>query len=185
MSFLKQLINLSLSNPMIKRLAVYLLFSLVLLRFLILPLYGSVQERKALVGELEERLRLKTQVLEKRQGSRTETAVVDKKDLFPHLYEKKEKSSSIQSDTLEQLIKLAEKKGLTVLNFEMMEPLLGKGVIELPVLLRVKGQPKIFWEMLKDMEKEEKIINIRSLEIGKLNKEFSFALTLSVFQVER
>jgi hypothetical protein len=177
--------NLGLSNTEIKRLGLYLVLLLVLLRFLILPLYGSVKEKKVLWGEVVERYQLKAQLAERRQETGAEKRVVDKGALLPYVYDKAMKASLIQSEVLEELIKLAEKKGLTVLNFEMMEPPAGKGLTELSVLIRLKGQPKLFFEMLKDMEKQEKILNIKSLEINRFGQEMAYAVTLSIFKVEK
>jgi hypothetical protein len=85
---------------------------------------------------------------------------------------------------LEQVIKIAEKKGLLVLNFEMMDPLSGKNITEVSVSVRLKGKAGAFIEILEDLEKSEKVLGIRSLEITKSAPDHVFYLILSGFKME-
>jgi hypothetical protein len=163
----------------------YILVILALLRFLIFPLHGAVEKKKILLEEQLETYRLKYQIQERQRGNQGPNLVVEKSVLFPSLYDKGNSYSFIQSDVIEQVMKLAEKTGLTVQNFEMLVPSAGKGISEVPVLIRLKGQPGGFIEILKAIEMGKKILTIKSMEINRTDPDFTFSLTLSAFRVER
>jgi Tfp pilus assembly protein PilO len=176
--------NLKQKNIEIKRIGIYVIILLALIRFLIYPLHASIQEKKVLLGEWNENYRIKSQVFERQRGSQGMKIVVEKSALFNHLFDKGVSNSYVQSDVLEWIIKIAEKKGLTVLNFEMLEPILGKGVSEVPILVRLKGMPGSFIEILEAIEKGERTLSIRSMEITKSGQDQVFSLTISAFRVE-
>ena len=168
----------------LKIIGLYAIIILVLLRFLIYPLNSALQEKRVLLGEQFESYQIKGQILDRQSKNREEKVVVEKKDILPHLYEKTIPNFHIQSDILEQVIKIAEKKGLLVLNFEMMDPLSGKNITEVSVSVRLKGKAGAFIEILEDLEKSEKVLGIRSLEITKSEPDHVFYLILSGFKME-
>ena len=88
-----------------------------------------------------------------------------------------------QSKNREEKV-VVEKKGLLVLNFEMMDPLSGKNITEVSVSVRLKGKAGAFIEILEDLEKSEKVLGIRSLEITKSEPDHVFYLILSGFKME-
>ena len=178
--------NLKQKNIEIKRIGIYIIIILALIRFLIYPLHASLREKKVLLGEWNENYRIKSQVFERQRGSQGMKIVVEKSALFPHLFDKGVSNSYIQSDVLEWIIKIAEKKGITALNFEMLEPIVGKGVSEVPILVRLKGEPKAFIEILETIEKGERALSIRSMEIIKSGQDQDqiITLTISAFRVE-
>lgn len=112
-------------------------------------------------------------------------SVVEKSALFPHLFDKGIQSSYIQSDLLEKVTKMAENKGLTILNFEMLEPAAGKNMSEIPILVRMRGTSRAFIETLEFVEKSERVLSIRSMEISRGTDDQLFSLTLSAFRLER
>jgi hypothetical protein len=151
---------------------------------LIYPLHASLREKKVLLGEWNENYRIKSQVFERQREGQGTNIVVEKSNLFPRLFVKGTSNSYIQSDVLEWIIKIAEKKGITVLNFEMLEPIAGKGVSEVPILVRLKGMPGPVIETLEAIEKGERALSIRSMEITKSGQDQVFSLTISAFRVE-
>ncbi len=172
----------------IRVIGIYVIIILALLRFLLFPLQGTIQEKKVLLGEQQETYSLKYQVFERqRESQREKTGIetgVEKDALLPHLYDKGTSNSYIYSEVLEQVTKLAEKKGLTVVSFEMLEPVAGKNISEIPILVRLRGQPGPFIETLDTLKKSEKVLSIRSMEIAKTGQDQFFSLTISAFRVE-
>jgi hypothetical protein len=171
-------------NIEIKRIGIYVIIILALIRFLIYPLHASLREKKVLLSEWYENYRIKSQVFERQREERGMKIVVEKSAIFHHLFEKEVSNSYIQSDVLEWVIKIAEKKGITVLNFEMLEPIAGKGVSEVPILVRLKGMPGPVIEILEAIEKGERALSIRSIEVNKMGQDQVFSLTISAFRVE-
>jgi hypothetical protein len=169
----------------IKVIGVYVIVTLILLRFLIYPLHVAIQEKKTFLPDLYETYRIKSQVQERQKRDQGEKTLLGKDALLPHLYDKGIIYSNIQSEIIEQIIDIAGKKGLTVLNFEMLEPGVGKGVSEVPILVRLKGPPGPFIETLETIEKSEKVLGTRSMEITKSGQDQVFSLTLSAFRLEK
>ena len=177
--------NFKPKNIDVKKIGIYLIIILALIRFLIYPLHASLQEKRILLGEWYESYRLKSQVQERQKRDQGEKTLLGKDALLLHLYDKGILYSNIQSEIIEQIIDIAGKKGLTVVNFEMLEPGVGKGLSEVPVLVRLKGPPGPFIETLETIEKGEKLLSIRSMEITGSAQDKSFSLTISAFRLER
>jgi hypothetical protein len=55
-------------------------------------------------------------------------------------------------------MEVAEQKGMTVLGFEMPEPVMTKNLGDVPVLVRLQGTPLMFKETLKTLDGWEKPI---------------------------
>lgn len=176
--------NLKQQKIELKRIGIYVVILLALIRFLIYPLQASLQEKKALLGEWYENYRIKSQVLERQREGQGIKVAVGKSVLLSALYDKGVPNSYIQSDLLEWVTKIAEQNGLTIINFEMVEPFVGKGVSEVPILIRLKGLPRPFMGTLEAIGKGKRALKIRSMEITKSGKEQLYSLTISAFRVE-
>ena len=169
----------------IRVIGIYIVILLALLRLLIYPLHAALQDKKALLGEKVETYRLKHQVQERHRKNQAERTILDKEVLLPQLYDKGTAYSHIQIEVLEKITRLAEKKGLTVFNFEMMETAAGKGVSEVPILVRLRGGPGPFIETLSTIEKGEKLLSVRSMEMTRSGQDQTFSLTISAYRLER
>jgi Tfp pilus assembly protein PilO len=168
----------------LKKTGLYLIVVLALLRFLIYPLHASIQEKKVVFGEWSESYRLKLQAQERQRGAQQKT-VVEKGAVRPHLFDKGVSNTSIQTEILGWITNAAEKKGLAVLNFEMLDSMAGKNVTELPIVLRLKGRAESFIELLEMIEQNERVLSVRSMEITRSGVDQAFSLTLSAFRVEK
>ena len=172
----------------IKVLGIYIIITLALLRFFVVPLHSTIQEKKAVLEEQQETYNIKYQVFERQrenQGKKTRTETgVDKNTVLLQLYGKGTPNSYIYSEVLERVTKLAEGRGLTVVNFETLEPVAGKTISEVPIVVRLRGQPAPFIEVLDVLKKSEKLLSIRSTEITKTGQDQFFSLTISAFRVE-
>jgi len=163
---------------------IYVIIILVLLRFVIFPLRTTIQDRRVVLDEQQEAYSLKYRLFERQRENQGEKSGVEKDALLPQLYEKRISNSSIYAEVLEQVTTLAEKRGLTVLNFEMLEPVAGKNISEVAILIRLKGQPGPFIEVLDALKKSEKVLSIKSMEITKDAQGQFFSLTISAFRLE-
>jgi len=169
----------------IKTIGIYIILILALVRFFIYPLHAAVEGKKLMLGEQYESYRAKYRLLERQKENGGRRTAVERTALFPYLYDRKVSRSYMQTDILERLVKLAEKKGMTVVNFEMLEAMAEKEISEVPVLARLKGRPKAFVELLEAMETGEKALNVKSLEISRSGQDLIFSLTLSAFRTEK
>jgi len=176
--------NLKEKNIEIKRIGIYFIIILALIRFLIYPLHASLREKKVLLEEWYENYRIKSQVFERQREGQGIKINVEKSVLFPHLFDKGVSNAYVQSDVLEWVTNIAEKKGFTLVNFEMLEPIAGKVVSEVPIVVRLKGMPGPFIEILEAIEKGGRVLSIRSMEITKSGQDQVYSLTISAFRVE-
>ena len=170
-----------------KMMGVYVIIILGLIRFIIYPLHDSVEKNKIIFNELYETCELKEQHFARRNLDQQKLlkSRMDKETIAPYFYEKEMSFSSIHADILEGIIKVAEKKGLVVQNFEMLEPASGKTISEVPVLLRMSGKPLDMLAMLKIITAKGKIIQLKSLELNNKSGEIAFSMTLAAFRIEK
>jgi len=169
----------------IRVIGIYIVIILAIVRFLIYPLQDTLREKKILLNEWYETYRIKAEAHGRQERDQRKMDILDRSLLFPHLYDKEVPISLIHSDILEQAIELAEKRGMTIINFEMLTPMIGKGWSEVPILIRFKGQMVPFIETLEVLQNSEKLLNVRSMEISASGQEQVFLLTLSAFRLER
>ena len=169
----------------IKVIGLYLVVILAILRFLVYPLQGAVASKKVILGEQGESYRLKYQLLERKGQVQSGGSVVTRDAVSPYLYDGGISLTQIQAEVIEEVAKLAEKKGMTVLNFEMPEAVAGKKVTEVSVQIRLKGKPDAFRDLLAAIGEVKGILSVKSMEINLLSdQEFSYMLVISAFRME-
>jgi Tfp pilus assembly protein PilO len=165
---------------------IYIILILALLRFLVYPLHGAVATQKIVLDEQREAYRIKSNLLA-RQSAEPERAkpVADKSAVYPYMYEKEKSISSIQVDVLGSIIEYAQEKGLTVLNFELLDAVTGKNFSEVPVLVRLSGKPDGLMEMLKMVGSQKRALNVKNAEVIRSGQGLALFLTVSAFRMER
>jgi Tfp pilus assembly protein PilO len=175
-------------EKMFKAVGIYLIIILALIRFILYPLHASIAKEKIIFNELNETYQFKLKHSAGQSPDRQQPPLpgrIDKEVIGRSLYDKAMLFSSIQADLLDVIIKTAEKKGLTVQNFEMPEATTGKVISEVPILVRLSGKPADILALLKSIASEDKALQIRSLEMNKSNQEMMLALTLVSFRMEK
>jgi hypothetical protein len=170
----------------LKIIGLYVVVILTLLRFIVYPLYGAVAAKKNTFNEYYDSYVLKYRLFEQSKTERKSKPAVDKKALTHNFYTKDVRFTNIQADVIEMLLKLAEKKGTIVLDFEILEPVVGKNVSEAPVLIRLEGKILDFIDILKSIEQGDKALWVKSLEINKVaGRDMRYFLTVTAFRVEQ
>lgn len=171
----------------IKIAGIYILGILLILRLAVVPLYGSVKAKKALLNEYKETYRMKVLALQRYKSEKKAVDIkpVDKETALKAVYPKDEAYPSIQSDFLSKIIGAAEKNGMTVMNFELPDISPSKNISEVPVIIRLKGTPGAFNALLKDMDGWDKKMRFRQFEVSKSGQDNVFTLLVSIFRIER
>ena len=164
---------------------IYVVVILALARLLVYPLHQAVAEKKLLLDERYNSYKIQYQLLERQRGERGGKIVVDKEVISRHLYDKGVRVSHIQADVLENFIKLADKKGVNILDFEVLEPVAGKNVSEVPVLVRLEGKPLECMDILKAVEQGDKVLRVKSVEINRAGQDLRLFLTMNAFRAEK
>jgi len=154
---------------------------------MVYPLKASIEKEKVIFNELHDAYQLKSQQFARlsKEPPKTTQVRMEKEAVASYLFEKGTPFSNIQAGFLDVLIKAAEKKGLVVQNFEMLDPTVGQTISEIPVIIRISGKPKDIIDFLQWIKTEKKAIQIKSFEMNKSNQEFLMVLTLLTFRMEK
>jgi len=170
----------------IRVIGLYLVIILALVRFLVYPLHTAVAGKKAGLAEQYESYSLKCRLLERQEAEHGGKAIaVDKTALSLRVYEKGVGYFDIQADIIDGIRKFTEKKGLIMVNYELPEPVLGKNVSEVPVVLKLQGKMLDFIETLKIIENGKRFLRIKAIDINKSGNDFSYSLTITALRVEK
>ena len=170
-----------------KVIGLYAVIILALVRFVVYPLHDAGAKKQVLFTDLYETYQLKVQH-STRQGLNKDKPVnvrTGKEVVGRSLYEKVMPFSAIQADVLENIIKIAEKNGLTVQNFEMQEPTTGTVISDVPVLIRLTGKPEHQIKLIKTVLSDERIMLMKSLDMSKTGKDITLAMTMVAFRMEK
>lgn len=162
----------------------YIIILLVLLRFLVYPLHSAVRDRSAALADQRESYGMKMRLLQQAELANTGGAAQDSAAIKSAVYPRGTSITEIQAGLVEGVSKSAESRGLTVTGFEMPEAPAGKGITEVPVVLRLKGPARPFIDLLESIQAGKKIIAARTMEITVSGQEMNFTLALRAFRME-
>jgi len=173
----------------IKVIGLYAVIILAVVRFVVYPLHDVGEKKQLLFNDLYQTYQLKVRH-SARQGLEKDKPVVnnirtDKEVIGHSLYEKVMPFSAVQADVLENIIKKADKNGLTVQNFEMQEATTGKIISEVPVLIRLTGKPEDHFNLLKTVLADERIMLMKSLEMARSGNDIALNMTMIAFRMEK
>jgi hypothetical protein len=169
----------------LKTLGVYLIVILAILKFALIPLDSSLKTKRAILNEYIDTYRMRSYMQGKHvPAPEANISVEEERRLLKLIAHKESPIPAIQSETLESVIKKAEKNGLTVVNFELPDAARGKNITGVSVLLRVKGMPKALVGLLKEIKTMERLTDVRAIETAKSGDEFIFTITLTTYRME-
>ena len=178
------------SRDRLKVIGFYFLAALIIARVVIMPLQHSLSDKKALLNEYEDayRMRLlsfeKYKAEEKKKNKESTEAAVDE-GFLKSLYGKDVPYSEVQADVVEKISALAEKQGLTIMNYEFAEPTSLKSISEVPVTLRLNGEQKGVVALLREIGKDNMKLVVKRLDNTKTGPYSSqCSITVSAFRLE-
>ncbi len=171
--------------PSLRAIGPYLLVLLITIRFLIMPLNSAAKQKKLLLAERQELYATEQSLLQRRLNQEAvRSPKWDDETLARLFYPKDALDPVIQAELVKRVIEAAEKKGLTVLNFEFPDVARDKEVSEIGVILRFKGQPRGLVDLLKEIEDFPKPVSIKSVESSKSGADFTIVLSIAAFRIE-
>ncbi len=178
------------NSGLTKTLGLYILIALAILRFAVVPLHKALKDKATLLNDYKETYKVAALAHERRKSdlSAPQKDLAERQDRLKSLYQKGEPYSTIQADLIQKIIEGAQKKGMTVVSYQLMEVAQSKVLSEVPVSVKLDGTALMLMDLLVDMKAWDKKIKIRHLEAskgGKGSKDMTFSITLSVFRVER
>lgn len=164
-----------------RKYGIFIVGILTFAKFVLQPLNMQIKEKRETLSELEDTYKQKYKLYLKISNQRNK----DKKNISPTIfYSKNQKDVEVQIDMLDRFTKLAQKNNLQLLNFEMPTSTEKEyGYKMIPLLIRLKGNPKDVVEFYKDLKKEEKIYKITDFSTSRLSEGFSFSITFVAIKV--
>lgn len=165
----------------IRKIAIYIIVILALVRFLILPQVYALKDKKELHNEVKETYQTRIKLLEKSDSE-------DKPDKptfkINEIYDKKTPYTEIQMEILENVLTIAEKEGLALINYELPDVSPSKVVTDVSVIVRLKGKPQAFNNLLLALKNNDKKIKFKQFETFKQADDNNFTFTLVTFRAE-
>jgi len=170
------------SRAELNKIGIYIVIALSIIVLVIKPLNAKLEYNKRQLHRLERAYTLKYRIYEERLMESKKPALAPK--TLSLLYSNNLTSNQIRNTVTQWLMDNAEKKGITVVNFEFPELKKGKQITEISVLIRFRGKIKPFLDYLEMVETSKKLILIRNLEISQSGQEFYMNVTFSFFRRE-
>jgi len=170
-----------------KAIGIYAVIILALVRFMVYPLHDAGAKKQLIFNELYETYQLKVQQAARQALDKDKRVKIltDKEVIGRSIYERGMPFSVIQADVLENILKIVEKNGLTVQSLEMPEPITGKTISDVPVLVRLTGKPETQINFLKTVLSDGRIMLVKSLDMSKGGNDISLAMTIITFRMEK
>lgn len=166
--------------------ALYLVLLLSVIRFLMVPMQTSLKGKKTMLTEYQELYLTKLSLRERQTGAgRDDISGAERERLAALLYPRESSFSAIQADIIKGLTAEAEKGGLTVINFELPDALVGKNISEANVILRLKGQTSAAIELLEGIKRRSRLLRIKGFETSRMGNDRLFTITVSAFRIEK
>lgn len=179
---------IKLDREIVRKILFYLILSLFLIKFALLPMKRALTYQKELYQEYLSQYRQKNDLLERKKReylSQEKTPFAENATSIPsYLYSKEEDPLSIQLNLVKKLITKLKSYHLELLRFELPPISYGKTVTEIPVSLHFKGKPKDVLNFFKDLEQEEKKLYIRDCTISESTRNLTVNLVITTFKSE-
>ena len=161
-------------QTMLREIGLYVVILLVILRFLIAPLNTAIAGKKAGLTEQYNSYLLKQRLLARQEVERTAKPATNASAIPSGVYAKGTGVFNIQADLIEAIRSGDEKKGLTVVNYELPEPVIGKNVSEVSVVLKLQGKMLDLIETLRAVENGKRLLMVKAIDINKAGNDLQF-----------
>lgn len=174
---------MSIDKSRLRTAGIYLIAILAIARLLIMPMQRMLDTKKSLLSEKLQLSSTRQSLLERQAGNALKAFnESDAKKIAGALYAQGIPLTEIQAQVLKDLIDRAEKKGITVLNFEMPDAVAGKNISEANIIIRMQGQTPAMIELLGEMQKSDKLISVKIFETLPAGAVQNFTLTVTAFR---
>lgn len=178
---------LGLEKEILKRLLLYVLMVLALIRFLLIPAKNSLNKERELFESYKHKLRQKELQLAKIQeiANKTEQDLNNSSKLIPaHIYSREVDPFELQLRLLKDLLKVIQEKKLDLQSFSLPSISYGKTITEIPVELKFSGRPKDVFSLFDYLEKQEKRVYIKDCTISESFRRLFVSVTITVIKSE-
>jgi hypothetical protein len=142
--------------------AINIIVILVIIKFLFLPAYKNLQEKKDLLRKKIKNYEATIVLYE------TEKVYQDYSIILDKLYRKEENYRYIQTTFIKFLENYCNINGLILLNYDLPEPLKYDKITEINVFAKMEGNANYLANFIKELRNTPKLVDIKSLEISEI-----------------
>uniref|UniRef100_A0A7V6CE85 Uncharacterized protein n=1 Tax=Thermodesulfobacterium geofontis TaxID=1295609 RepID=A0A7V6CE85_9BACT len=140
--------------------AIHIIVILVIIKFLFLPAYKNLQEKRDLLKKKIKNYEATMVLYEASKVYKDYSTISDK------LYRKEENYQYIQTSFVKFLENYCSSKGLILLNYDLPEPIKYDKITEINVFAKVEGDANSLVTFIKELRNAPKLVDIKSLEIS-------------------
>lgn len=167
---------MQLLNENLKKIALYLIFILIIVKFVFIPLYEQNNEKKQTLAKKIKNYEL-TLILK-------ESSSKDVSDqLINRIYSSEESTALIQSSLLSFIEDYCKKNNITLLNYDIPDPLAEDKLTKINLVIQLEGKPSQIINFLETLRKYPKIIDISSFDATENQNKYEFTLVLSTYKI--
>lgn len=168
---------MQISREKIRKIAIYLLLILIVLRFLFVPQYREYSEKKELLSK---------------KSKDYETALILSRDkILPSNHDlinkvfSTEEISYVQSLLLSYSEKLCSKHNLVLTHYDLLESSSEGTVREVNVSLNLEGKPSQILSFLSDLKRYPKFLDIKTFEASESQNRYLFKIVITTYKAEK
>jgi hypothetical protein len=162
-----------------KKLLLYLLVVLAIARFVAVPASGKLDERKALYEDTLNANRSKMQLVARQSEAAAEDTPENIGRVMGQIYPESYDKTSAETDISDWLTKSCESKGMGIINFQYLEETKHPGYIEVPVIMRMTGQIKKIFELLREAKERKPMVMVKKFELREEREDYNLTLTVA------
>lgn len=170
------------SRNELTKIGIYLVIILIILRFAITPLNSQIKEKNELLSQVAQSYSLKQEIYERKVAEAEKAKKAP--EATKYVYAKRFSYNAIRNTVLNWLLDEAEKKGLSIVNFELPEIKKGKVLSEMNVTIRLKGKIKSVLDFVDMIEQTDKLLLVKNLDISRTGQEYNITLGVAFFRSE-
>lgn len=167
---------MQISREKLKKILLYVLIILLVIRFFFVPLYREYKEKK-------ETLLRKVKAYENTLILQSKNPVVSD-DLINRVYYKEE-ISLIQTLLVSYIEDFCKKNNIMLANFDLIEPSKYGQVTEINIALKLEGKPSQIIKFLDDIKRYPKILDVKNFEALETEHRYTFTIVLSTYRIEK
>lgn len=146
----------------LKKIGLYLLIVLSIIRFVSVPLNNTVKEKKTTIGQYLDTYQSKVELLKRHRPSEDAPELGGISTKLLHSNGKRD--STVQTEILSFTTRTAEEEGLSVINFELIEAVEEPLYKEIPIFIRLKGNIENSLEFFKAIQKKTPVLRTIDME---------------------
>jgi Tfp pilus assembly protein PilO len=162
-----------------KKLLMYLLIVLAVARFVAAPAAAMLDEKKALYEDTLNAKKTKMQLLARQTEAAAEATAENTSHIMAQFYPESAHKTAMETNITDWLTKVAESKGLVIINFQYLEETRYPDYIEEPVIFRMTGQMKKIFELLREINERQPMLAIRKFELEEQRDDYRLTLMVS------